>query len=183
MIRKFMLQLGGLAIALSRAAVALGQYPSSSTSSTSLNQMALRNAQQIMQQSFSQRNGGMSSAGRIGLGIGDSYSGAKPFSNISQGPAVSPYLNLFRQDISGNNLLNYNTLVEPQLRQQQLNQQQQQQNQQTTRRIQAISAQSDYNVQGSKEEYPTGHQTVFQYNGHYYPAARPHQKKRAIPRG
>jgi hypothetical protein len=180
MFRKYVLQLGGLAIALSSAAIALGQYPNSSTSSTSLNQLALRNAQQIMQQSFSQQNGGMSTAGRIGLGIGDSYSGTKPFSNFSHGPTVSPYLNLFRQDQNGDTAFNYNTLVEPQLRQQQLNQQQQQQNQLTTRRLQAISAQADYNVQGSKEEFPTGHQTVFQYMGHYYPVARQHQKKRAV---
>jgi hypothetical protein len=178
MFRKCILQLGALAIAMSSAGVALGQY--SSTSATSLNQMALRNAQQIMQQSQSQSRMGMSGAGRIGLGIGDSYSGVKPFSNFSQGPTVSPYLNLFRQDTSGNTAFNYNTLVEPQLRQQQLNQQQQQQNQLTTRRLQAISAQADYNVQGSKEEFPTGHQTVFQYMSHYYPVARPHQKKRAV---
>jgi hypothetical protein len=179
MFRKCIWQLSSLTIALSSAAIALGQYPSSSTSSTSLNQLALRNAQQIMQQSMSQRNGGMSSAGRIGLGIGDSYSGTKPFSNFSHGPTVSPYLNLFRQDTNGNTGFDYNTLVEPQLRQQQVNQQLQAQNQQTTRRLQAISAQVDYNVQGSKEEFPTGHQTVFQYMGHYYPVARQHQKKRA----
>jgi hypothetical protein len=69
--------------------------------------------------------------------------------------------------------------VAPELRQQQVNQQQQVQNMQTTRRLQAISAQADYNVQGSKEEFPTGHQTVFQYLGHYYPQQRQQQKKQA----
>lgn len=121
----------------------------------------------------------MSSAGRIGLGLGDSYSGVKPFSNFSQGPTVSPYLNLFRVDQNGFQGFNYSTLVEPELRQQQMNQQQRQQNLQTSRRIQAIAAQADYNPQGSKEEYPTGHQTVFGYMGHYYPAVRPHQKKKS----
>jgi hypothetical protein len=181
MFRKFMWQVCGLAIALSSGAVALGQYssPSSSGAGTSLNQMALRNAQQIMQQSMSQSSTGMPGAGRIGLGLDTSYSGAKPFTGFSQGPAVSPYLNLFRVDQNGFQGFNYSTLVAPQLRQQQLNQQQQVQNQQTTRRLQAISAQADYNVQGSKEEFPTGHQTVFQYMGHYYPQQRPHQKKKA----
>jgi hypothetical protein len=166
-----------LAIALCSGTVALGQ---SSSSATSLNQLALRNAQQAMQQQFNQSsNSGMQSAGRIGLGLDQSYSGSKPFSNFSQGPAVSPYLNLFRVDQNGFQGFNYSTLVEPQLRQQQVNQQQQQQNTTTTRRLQNISAQADYNVQGSKEEAPTGHQTAFQYMGHYYPQQRPHAKKKA----
>ena len=71
----------------------------------------------------------MPGAGRIGLGLDQSYSGSKPFSGFSQGPAVSPYLNLFRVDQNGFQGFNYSTLVQPQLRQQQLNQQQQSQNQ------------------------------------------------------
>jgi hypothetical protein len=157
---------------------ALSQQYGQNTGSPSLNQVALRNAQQIMQQSY-QPTGGMPSAGRIGLGLDTSYSGQKPFTGFSQGPAVSPYLNLFRVDQNGFQGFNYSTLVAPELRQQQINQQQQQQNTQTTRRLQAISAQADYNIQGSKEEFPTGHQTVFQYMGHYYPQQRPHQKKKA----
>jgi len=178
MFRNCVLQLGGLAIALSSAAVALGQYSSSSV--TSLNQLALRNAQQIMQQSLQKQSSGMPSAGRIGLGLGQSYSGTKPFSGFSQGPAISPYLNLFRVDQNGFQGFNYSTLVQPQLQQQQTNQQLERQNLTTTRRLQAISAQADYNVQGSKEEFPTGHQTVFQYMGHYFPQQRPHQKKRPL---
>ncbi len=202
MFRKRMLQLCGLAIAMSGAVVAQGQYQyptattpynpfsqlggyagnalsqsyKQATGSASLNQMALRNAQQAMQQSYAPSIG-MSSAGRIGLGLGTSTSGSKPFTGFSQGPAVSPYLNLFRVDQNGFQGFNYSTLVQPELRQQQLNQQQQQQNQQTTRRLQAISAQADYAVQGSKESFPTGHQTAFQYLGHYYPQQRPQQKK------
>ena len=185
MFRKWMLQLCVLSIAMSSGVVTLGQSysslvgPARASQTGSLNQMALKNAQQSLQQSYAPPVG-MPGAGRIGLGVGTSYSGSKPFSGFSQGPAVSPYLNLFRTDSNGGvNPLNYQTLVAPQLRQQQLNQQQQSQNQQTTTRLQAISAQADYNVQGSKEEYPTGHQTVFQYTGHYYPQQRPHQKKRA----
>jgi type II secretory pathway pseudopilin PulG len=172
-----MWQVCGVAIAMSSGAVALGQ--TNSSAGTSLNQMALRNAQQAMQQSFQQSGGGMPGAGRIGLGLDTSYSGTKPFSGFSQGPTVSPYLNLFRVDQNGFQGFNYSTLVAPELQQQQFNQRQQQQNTTTTRRLQAISAQADYNVQGSKEEFPTGHQTVFQYFGHYYPQQRPHQKKKA----
>jgi hypothetical protein len=180
MFRTCMLPVYGLIIASSGAAVALGQYPASSgNTGLSLNQLALRNAQQIMQQSTQRQSGGMPGAGRIGLGLDNSYSGTKPFSGFSQGPAVSPYLNLFRIDQNGNQGFNYSTLVAPQLQQQQFQQQQRQQNSTTTRRLQAIAAQADYNVQGSKEEFPTGHQTVFQYMGHYFPQQRPHQKKKA----
>src|SRR4051812_15996792 len=177
MFRNCLWQLCGLTIAMSSGAIALGQ---SSSSVTSLNQLALRNAQQAMQQQFNQQqNGGMPSAGRIGLGLDQSYSGNKPFSGFTQGPTVSPYLNLFRVDQNGFQGFNYSTLVAPELQQQQFNQQQRQQNTTTTRRLQAISAQADYNPQGAKDEFPTGHQTVFQYMGHYFPQQRPHQKKKA----
>src|SRR4051812_45547963 len=172
MFRNCMWRLCGVAVAMSSASIALGQ---SSSSATSLNQLALKNAQQAMQQSYQQQSsGGMPGAGRIGLGLDTSYSGSKPFQGFSQGPTVSPYLNLFRVDQNGFQGFNYSTLVQPQLQQQQFNQKQNQQNTTTTRRLQAISAQADYNVQGSKEEFPTGHQTVFQYLGHYYPQQKPH---------
>ena len=90
---------------------------------------------------------------------------------------MSPYLNLFRTDLQGGGNFNYSTLVQPQLQQQQLNQQMERQNSQTNRRLQSIAAQSDYNAQGSKDQYPTGHQTVFNYMGHYYQPAQVKQKR------
>ena len=99
--------------------------------------MALRNAQAISANS-SQAQSGMSGAARIGLGTGTSFSGSKPFTGYSAGPTVSPYLNLFRVDLAGNNALNYNTLVAPQLQQQQVNQQLSRQTSSTERRLQAI---------------------------------------------
>jgi hypothetical protein len=39
-----------------------------------------------------------------------------------------------------------------------------------SRRLQAISAQSDFNPRGSEQQFPTGHQTVFRYYGRFYPA-------------
>jgi hypothetical protein len=94
---------------------------------------------------------------------------SKPFSSYSPAPTVSPYLNLFRQDLSGNSDFNYQTLVKPMLQQQQFNQQSQRQAYEMARRVQSIAAQGHYNMQGSKDQYPTGHQTAFQYYGRYYP--------------
>lgn len=109
--------------------------------------------------------------------LGGSTSSSKPFSSFSAPPTVSPYMNLFRVDLNGNNNFNYSTLVRPQLQQQQMNQQLERQALQNSRRIQSIAAQADFNPAGSKDEYPTGHQTVFSYVGHYYPATRPHAKR------
>lgn len=110
-------------------------------------------------------------------GYGVNTQPTKPFSSYNTPPTVSPYMNLFRVDLAGNNNLNYSTLVKPQIQQQQLNQQIERQNLQNSRRIQSIAAQADYNPQGSKDEYPTGHQTVFNYTGHYYTMPRPHAKR------
>jgi hypothetical protein len=110
--------------------------------------------------------------GRIGLGTGSSLA-RKPFSSYAAAPTVSPYLNLFREDLRGQSAFNYSTLVRPALQQQQLNQQLQRQSQDLSRRLQSIAAQADFNPQGSKDQYPTGHQTVFMYYGHYFPQTRP----------
>jgi hypothetical protein len=56
------------------------------------------------------------------------------------------------------------------LQQQQINQQVQRQNMDLARRMQAISAQSDFNPRGSESQFPTGHQTVYRYYGRFYPA-------------
>ena len=130
MFRKWMWQLCGLAIAMSSGAVALGhtRRHRAAAAATSLNQLALGTLSKPCSSRFQQSSGGMPGAGRIGLGLDTSYSGSKPFTGFSQGPTVSPYLNLFRVDQNGFQGFNYSTLVQPQLRQQQLNQQQQQQN-------------------------------------------------------
>jgi len=152
----------------------LSQYYQQSGSS--LNQIALRNAQALMANNAPQQSS--MGAARIGLGVGGtSSSGYKPFAGYTPTPTVSPYLNLFRTDLRGDNAFNYSTLVQPLLQQQQTNQQLQRQQMQVARRLQAIAAQNEYNPQGSKELYPTGHQTVFQYLGHYYPATQPRQRR------
>lgn len=122
-------------------------------------------------QASTQNSTSSRSAARIGLGTNSSLR-SKPFSSYQPAPTVSPYLNLFRDDFSGQRDFNYSTLVKPALQQQQLNQQLQRQNLELSRRVQAIAAQNDYNPQGAKDQYPTGHQTVFMYYGHYFPQVR-----------
>jgi hypothetical protein len=142
----------------------------SGLSVSSLNSIALQNARYqggyVGQQSTLGQSGP-----RIGLQPGGGSALNKPFSGFSASPTTSPYLNLFRDDFGGNSDLNYNTLVRPQLQQQQFNQQVQRQGIEMTRRLQSIAAQGAFNPQGSKEQYPTGHQTVFKYYGHYHPNA------------
>jgi hypothetical protein len=112
------------------------------------------------------------------LGIGANNLIDKPFSSFSPSPTVSPYLNLFREDFEGNSDLNYNTLVQPQLQQQQFNQQVQRQAIDQARRLETLSARVDFNPQGAKDEFPTGHRTVYRYTGHYYQMPTTRQRRR-----
>ena len=132
---------------------------------SSLNHLSLNSARAQVP------NVGQSTArgSRIDTGLGG-FNANKPFSTFSPSPTVSPYLNLFREDLDGNSDLNYQTLVRPMIQQQELNQQLQRQNYAINQRLQQIAAQGDYNAQGSESQPPTGHQTVFGYYGHYYPA-------------
>jgi hypothetical protein len=101
--------------------------------------------------------------------VGGGGGPVKPFASVNTAPTVSPYLNLFRNDLSGQSDFNYQTLVRPQLQQQQFNSAIQRQDLQNTRRLQAIAAQADFNPSGAKDQYPTGHQTTYNYLGHYFP--------------
>lgn len=104
---------------------------------------------------------------------------SKPFSNITTTPTVSPYMNLFREDLDGFSDLNYHTLVRPQLQQMQTNQHLQNQNLDLYRQVQAISANSPYkNPAGSESMYPTGHSTFFGAHGRYYPTMNVRRQKR-----
>jgi hypothetical protein len=96
----------------------------------------------------------------------------KPFSSYSPSPTVSPYMNLFRDDNAFDDDFDYNTLVRPMLQQQQFNEQMQRQAIETGRRLQTLAAQADFRAQGSENQMPTGHKTVFNYLGHYYPQPR-----------
>lgn len=106
---------------------------------------------------------------RLGLGVSSAASN-KPFNSFTPPPTTSPYLNLFRDDREGGGDLNYNTIVRPMLQQQQFNEQVQRREMELSRRLQSLSAQSDFNPRGSESQFPTGHQTVFRYYGRFYPA-------------
>jgi hypothetical protein len=79
-------------------------------------------------------------------------------------------MNLFNDSITGDNDFNYQTLVRPQLQQQQFNQQVQRQAAQLNQRMSALSARNDYNVTGNQEVMPTGHSATFRYHSRFYPA-------------
>ena len=151
--------------------------------SKSLNAISLQNARARVGY-VGQSSAGMPSGGTGGLTSGATSPlapsrSAKPFSSVSSSPTVSPYLNLFREDLDGSSDFNYQTLVRPQLQQQQFNQQFQRDNMELNQKVQSISAQSDYkNPAGSETQYPTGHQTVFGYYGRYYPGMTQQRARR-----
>jgi hypothetical protein len=122
-------------------------------------------------------NVGQSSSPRLSLGAGGGGGFGKPFSNFSPAPTVSPYMNLFRDDFEGNDDFNYQTLVRPMLEQQRVNEQLQRQSFDLARRLQSISAQPDFNPEGNVNMMPTGHQTVFQYYGRFYPQMGGRQRR------
>jgi hypothetical protein len=97
---------------------------------------------------------------------------SKPFANVSSSPTVSPWMNMFRNDLSGEGDLNYQTLVRPQLDQERFNRQIERQNLQLGQRVEALAAQPAYNPQGSQYMYPTGHPTVFMDYRHFYPVRK-----------
>jgi hypothetical protein len=137
--------------------------------SASLNMLALQNTRSVSYVGQSTATGS-GNRPRLGLGTGGS-TGSKPFANFTPEPTVSPYLNLFREDLEGGSDLNYNTLVRPMLQQQQINQQVQRQSMEMSRQLQSVAAQSDFNPRGSQDMFPTGHQTVYGYYGRFYPTA------------
>lgn len=132
----------------------------------SLNRLTLNNIKANIPSVGQQSTRG--GAPNLGLGTNTPLS-AKPFTGFSPEPTTSPYLNLFREDFEGGGDLNYNTLVRPQLQQQQFNSSMQRQSMELARRVQSISAQPDFNPRGSETQFPTGHTTVFMYHGRYYP--------------
>lgn len=90
----------------------------------------------------------------------------KPFSSVSTGPSVSPYLALSSPFSS--TASNYYTQVRPQLEQQRINQQLEQRNMAMQRQLNAIAAQGPYDPQGAEGRAPTGHAAVFMNYGGYY---------------
>lgn len=96
----------------------------------------------------------------------------KPFSAVTyERPTVSPYLNLYREDV-GNAAPNYYAFVRPQIQQQRFAQNQQYALRNMTRQLQAASTQAG-NMYGRNAGVPvTGHSTRFMNHGGYYSFAR-----------
>ena len=93
----------------------------------------------------------------------------QPFSNIQQSPTVSPYLNLMNRSSVG--LPTYQTLVKPQIDQQEQNIQQQQQISRLQQHQKSLVANQERGMAQrgiSNEIRGTGHVTVFMDYLHYY---------------
>jgi hypothetical protein len=90
----------------------------------------------------------------------------KPFSSISKGPSVTPYLALDNPFTSP--ATSYYTQIRPQLEQQRVNQQQERQNQLMQRQISQYTAVRPFDPTGSQMQAPTGHASVYMNMGGYY---------------
>ncbi len=110
------------------------------------------------------------------FGVGTAGATSKPFSSVNTQPTISPYLGLFDGGLGDYNDLNYQTIVRPQIQQQQFNQQVVREAQSLNRRMSAISARNPYNTQGNEGVMPTGHAATFQYYSRFYP--RQSQRRR-----
>ena len=89
---------------------------------------------------------------------------AKPFSGISQGPSVSPYLALSAPRASASD---YYNVIRPQQQRQQQNRQSQLQSIQRNRQLNRMAARAPYSMRGDETQAPTGHVAVFQSLGSY----------------
>jgi hypothetical protein len=85
-------------------------------------------------------------------------------------PTVSPYLNLFRNGNSA--AMNYQTLVRPQINQENTNQQERTAVQRLQRQLGDVS-QTVYGAAAARSMRTTGHRTVFLDYSHYYTTGSP----------
>ncbi|MEM1304069.1 MAG: hypothetical protein AAGG46_04200 [Planctomycetota bacterium] len=97
-------------------------------------------------------------------------------------PTVSPYLGLFQENLDFDTV-NYNTIVEPLQRQQEIGRALQRQRQASQRlsqnqsrqeaemnlRLQQLAARPAFNPAGARNVPTTGHPTVFNNRLNYYP--------------
>ncbi len=89
---------------------------------------------------------------------------SKPFSSISRGPTVSPYLALSGLRSSASD---YQSIIRPQQRKQRENQQQQAYTIRRQRQLNQMAARAPYSATGDANSAPTGHAAVFQSLGSY----------------
>lgn len=98
---------------------------------------------------------------------GSSRPKKKPFSSVSRGPSVTPYLGLAGIPTGG--APNYYSKVKPLLEQQRINQRNQRQNAAMQHQLNQVAAQPPFNPKGSDTMAPTGHAAVYMNYGGYYP--------------
>ncbi|MEM8947083.1 MAG: hypothetical protein AAGD11_18055 [Planctomycetota bacterium] len=89
---------------------------------------------------------------------------SKPFSAVTRGPTVSPYLALSAPRASASD---YYNVIRPQQQQQAQNQRQQLQAIQQQRRLNQLAARAPFSTTGDENSAPTGHAAVFQSLGSY----------------
>lgn len=89
---------------------------------------------------------------------------SKPFSSLTRGPTVNPYLALSAPRASASD---YYNLIRPQQQQQRVNQRQQALNIQQQRRLNQLAARAPFSTTGDENSAPTGHAAVFQSLGSY----------------
>jgi hypothetical protein len=89
---------------------------------------------------------------------------SKPFSGVTRGPTVSPYLALSSPRASGSD---YQSIIRPQQRRQRDNQRQQSAAIQQQRRLNQMAVKAPYSTRGDETRAPTGHAAVFQSLGSY----------------
>ncbi|NOZ40521.1 MAG: hypothetical protein GXP24_09880 [Planctomycetes bacterium] len=104
----------------------------------------------------------------------------KPFSSISRGPSVSPYLALSAPRAAASD---YQTIIRPQQRKQRENQRQQAFAIRRLQQLNKMAARAPYSATGDENRAPTGHAAVFQSLGSYQntgnyfpPPSRPKQR-------
>lgn len=93
--------------------------------------------------------------------------GQKPFTGFSPGPALSPYINLFRNDNGFGAVNNYYSLVKPMLQQQQLNQQ----TEQSLRELGIQNRLQQSQLQQLKRQMPGAQGSYFMNYHGYFPGA------------
>ncbi len=99
----------------------------------------------------------------------------KPFSSVQSEPAISPYLNLYRNDSSQNQLINYYTLVRPQLDQIDANKRQAADLQKL--RSQVLNA-SQHPSQGQGATYDPSSQEGMTVSAHYMDTAQFYHRRK-----
>ena len=107
---------------------------------------------------------------------------SKPFSSVTRGPTVSPYLSLSSLNSTGSD---YQSIIRPQQQKQRENQRQQAFAIRRQKQLNQTAARAPYSRTGDENSAPTGHAAVFQSLGsfqntgnYFQPPSPPKQRRR-----